>query len=197
MDKQPAEIRYPIPSREEHFDFLVRCYFGEGRDLLRLCIHRAYLDFARTLHGFADHKGDDRLRQGGYDSVFELLVGLRKRKIRSQLEFDKWHEAACAQLQQQYRDGRFKDFSVGQAKKWLNMSLKYLFTVGEDRLPGFAHLSIRAYSDRQCFSRKCGCPRWAEPTCRLEPPQRLQRLSQMPTSIPRSVSQFNSVGRRI
>jgi hypothetical protein len=29
---------------------------------------------------------------------------------------------------------------VGQAQKWLNMSMKYLFTLGERRVPGFAHL---------------------------------------------------------
>jgi hypothetical protein len=138
MYKQPTESPYPIPSREEHFDFLVRCYFGEGRDLLRLCIHRAYLDFNRTMHGFASHKEADHLRQGAYDCVFELLIALRRSKIRSQLEFDKWHEAACTQLQQLYRNGRFKSFTVGQAQKWLNMSLKYVFAIGEDRLPGFA-----------------------------------------------------------
>jgi hypothetical protein len=67
MFEQPAKPSYPIPSREEQFDFLVRCYFGEGSDLLRLCIHRAYLDFSRTLHGFASHKKADHLRQGGYE----------------------------------------------------------------------------------------------------------------------------------
>jgi hypothetical protein len=133
-------IHYPVPSREEHFDFLIRCYFGEGDDLLRLCIHRAYLDFNRTLHGFANHKRANHLRQRGYDCMFTLLNAFKGKKIRSQLKFDKWHEAACIQLQQQYRSGGFKHFSVGQAQKWLNMSMKYVFAIGERRLPGFVHL---------------------------------------------------------
>jgi hypothetical protein len=137
---QHTTIHYPIPSRAEHFDFLIRCYFGEGSDLLRLCIHRAYLDFNRTLHGFANHKSADHLRQRGYDCVYKLLTALRKKKICSQRGFDKWHEAACRQLQQQYHNGGFKLFSIGQAQKWLNMSMKYLFAIGERRLHGFAHL---------------------------------------------------------
>ena len=49
----PPTEHYADPSREENFDFLIRCYFGEGTNPLKLCIHRAYLDFNRTLHGFA------------------------------------------------------------------------------------------------------------------------------------------------
>jgi hypothetical protein len=29
---------------------------------------------------------------------------------------------------------------VGQAQKWLNMALKYVFVFGENRLPGYAHV---------------------------------------------------------
>jgi len=95
VSRERAKRYNSTPSREEQFDFLVRCYFGEGSDLLRLCIHRAYLDFNRTLHGFANHKTADHLRQSGYDCVLRLLTSLRQKKIRSSDEFDKWHEAAC------------------------------------------------------------------------------------------------------
>jgi hypothetical protein len=89
---------YPPPSREEHFDFLVRCYFGGHTNLLRLCIHRAYLDFNRTLHGFAKHRSADLRRESGSESVLKLLILLRKKKIGSQREFDKWHEESCTKL---------------------------------------------------------------------------------------------------
>lgn len=136
----PANERYPTPSREEHFDFLVRCYFGEGNDLLRLCVHGAYRDFNRTLHGFAKYQSADFLRQSGYQCVIELLRNLPKRKISSQHGFDKWHQTACARLQTLYRDHGFPRFTVGQAQKWLNMSMKYVFALGEGRLQGFASL---------------------------------------------------------
>ena len=54
--------------------------------------------------------------------------------VVSQRDFDRWHEAACTKLQTLYHDHGFTDFSVGQAQKWLNMSLKYVFTLGQDRL---------------------------------------------------------------
>jgi hypothetical protein len=131
---------YPPPSRDEYFDFLVRCLFGKG-DLLHLCVHRAYRDFNRTLHGFASHEHADRLRACGYQCVIELLRDLPKRKISSQREFDRWHETACAKLQNLYnRDHGFDRLYVGQAQKWLNMSVKYVFTLGEGRLPGFESL---------------------------------------------------------
>jgi hypothetical protein len=137
---QPTNNRYLPPSREEHFDFLVRCYFGQGTDLMQLCVHRAYLDLNRTLHGFAKHKNADLLRKSAYKCVIKLLKALPSREISSQHQFDEWHEAACAQLRHLYRNHGFVRFSVGQAQKWLNMSMKYVFTLGEGRLPGFASL---------------------------------------------------------
>jgi hypothetical protein len=54
---------FSTPSRKEQFDFLVHCYFGQGSDPVRLCINRAYLDFNRTLHGLANHKGASKLHK--------------------------------------------------------------------------------------------------------------------------------------
>ena len=77
-----------------------------------------------------------------------LLQSLAVEKKTSQKGFDTWHEQSCLQLQSLYRKQGFDKFSIGQAQKWLNMSLKYVFTVGEDRLPRFgrhykyAHIPI-------------------------------------------------------
>jgi hypothetical protein len=68
------------------------------------------------------------------------LKELPKTTIKSQREFDQWYETACAQLQTLYRDHGCDRFSVGQAQKWLNMSMKYVFALGEGRLQGFASL---------------------------------------------------------
>jgi hypothetical protein len=131
---------YPPPSREEHFDFLIRCYFGGGTDPLRLCVHRAYLDLNRTLHGFAKLKRADDLRESGIQCVIGILKSLYKTKIRSQREFDNWHKTACIRLRALYHKQGFALFSIGQAQKWVNMSMKYAFTLGERRLKGFASL---------------------------------------------------------
>jgi hypothetical protein len=72
--------QFPPPTREEYFDFLVRCYFGEGVDLLKMAVDRAYLDLNRTLHGFATHKNADLLRSESHEIMISLTGGLRKKK---------------------------------------------------------------------------------------------------------------------
>jgi hypothetical protein len=133
--------QYRSPSREDYFDYLVRCYFPKSADdLLELCVRRAYLDLSRTLHGFAKLKNREDLRERAHQYVVELLRELPTKTILFQPDFDQWHQAACTRLKNLYRKHGFNKFSVGQAQKWLNMSMKYVFTLGEARLPGFASL---------------------------------------------------------
>lgn len=146
MARKP-DAAYEVPSREDYFDFLIRCYFGEGQDALQLCVRRAYLDLNRTLHGFAGHGTADQLREEAHQRVALLVAGLGH-ETPSQQSFDSWHRKACLDLRRHYRKGGFEAFSHGQAQKWLNMTLKYVFAMGESRLPGylphysFAHIPI-------------------------------------------------------
>jgi hypothetical protein len=146
MTKKPAPT-YAVPSREDYFDFLIRCYFGEGQDALQLCVRRAYLDLNRTLHGFAGHGNADQLREDVHQRVAQLVAGLAH-ETPSQQSFDLWHRRACLDLRRHYRKGGFEAFTHGQAQKWLNMTLKYVFAMGESRLHGylphypFAHIPI-------------------------------------------------------
>lgn len=144
---EKADVSYEAPSREDYFDFLVRCYFGDGQDALQRCVRRAYLDLNRTLHGFAGHKTADRLREEAHQQVAQRVAAL-KHEPASQQAFDSWHRKACSDIREHYRKGGFDAFSHGQAQKWLNMTLKYAFAMGESRLPGyllhysFAHIPI-------------------------------------------------------
>jgi len=144
---QKPDLAYEVPSREDYFDFLIRCYFGEGQDALQLCVRRAYLDLNRTLHGFAGHSTADQLREKAHQRVAEKVAALTH-EAASQKAFDSWHRKACLDLRGHYRKGGFEAFSHGQAQKWLNMTLKYVFAMGESRLPGylpyysFAHIPI-------------------------------------------------------
>ena len=52
--------------------------------------------------------------------------------------FDGQHRAAADELRSTYSYFGFAEFRVGQAQKWLNMALKYVFAFGENRLPGYA-----------------------------------------------------------
>jgi len=112
-----------------------------------MAVDRAYLDLNRTLHGFATHINADFLR----DESHELMISLVKRllgKKMTQNAFDKWHFKSCEELRRHFWVGGFEKFTYGQAQKWINMTLKYVFTIGEKRLPGFelcypfAHIPI-------------------------------------------------------
>jgi hypothetical protein len=135
------------PSREDYFDFLIRCYFGDGGNPLQLCVRRAYLDLNRTMHGFAAHASAEGLRDEAHRKVAQKVVALKQTKA-SQKSFDAWHHRSCTEIREHYRQGGFGLFTYGQAQKWVNMTLKYVFALGEGRLAGylphygFAHIPV-------------------------------------------------------
>ena len=132
-----SKSQFLTPTREEYFDFLIRCYFGEGDNPLKMAIDRAYLDLNRTLHGFANHRGADSVRDGAHKLMISMLKRLQRKRV-SQISFDKWHFKSCEALRNYFWQGGFRKFSYGQSQKWINMTLKYIFTMGEKRLPGYA-----------------------------------------------------------
>lgn len=137
MQKMMSKIA--APSRRDYEEFLIRCYFGPGTDYLALAMRRAYLDLNRTLTGMAKFKGAVESRAQAEATLRGAIANLNKRGTKvDQKWFDAWHRAACEELQAGYSEAGFKGFSVGQAQKWLNMTLKYVHTFGEERLPGFA-----------------------------------------------------------
>ncbi len=58
----------------------------------------------------------------------------------TQVQFDEWHRSACVELVKIYRSGGYRSFCVGHAQKWLNMTFKYIYVLGDERLPGFGHV---------------------------------------------------------
>jgi hypothetical protein len=144
---QPNPQPFANPSRADYFDFLIRCYFGDGGEPLQLCVRRAYLDLNRTMHGFAGHVAAESLRDEAHRKVAQKVITLKQAKV-SQKSFDAWHRLSCTEIREHYREGGFGLFTYGQAQKWVNMSLKYVFALGEARLAGylpyygFAHIPI-------------------------------------------------------
>jgi hypothetical protein len=135
---------FRIPTREDQEDFLIRLYFGPGRDYLLLCIQRAYLDFCRTLDGIRKFP---KVRQIATDEVKNLFVQLNtNREVASRQSFDTWHHAACTKLCELYRQHGYDHFHVGQAQKWLNMTFKYVYAMSEARLPGYQRFYGFAHS---------------------------------------------------
>ena len=134
-------------SREAAEEFLIQLYFGAGNDYLALCLRRAYLDFNRTLHGFASIKKSEQIRARAEE---KLLTGIRALSdlTGDRAEFDAWHRSVCTAVRKVFRDARFPKFSFGQAQKWVNMGLKYAYVMGDRRVPGLerwyshAHLPV-------------------------------------------------------
>jgi hypothetical protein len=112
-------------------DFLVAIHFSK-QDLLGSCVRLAYRDVQRTIRGVAKFT-----KVGVPERVRDLVLDARR--AQDQGAFDTWHQTACADLIAAFRAIGYDRATIGHAQKWLNMSLKYVFILGE-RVPGYAHV---------------------------------------------------------
>ncbi len=129
-------------------DFLKVIYFGAITDPFEAASFRAYRDFNRTLR-FGDVEAEMRyaLRQKATAILRERISKLNSAAVISQTEFDLWHKETCRMIRQLYLDEGI-DFSWGQAQKWLNMTIKYLYIVGNCDFDGvfqFCHIPVDNY----------------------------------------------------
>lgn len=160
----------------DYNDFLLSVYFGEKSsiDPKGACVDRAYLDFSRTIHGIAG-KGRG-VRAEAVSQIKSAISDLSYGRISKQDEFDDWHRNTCMSLKRLYECGVHKRggfrFHIGQAQKWINMTMKYIYTFGEDRIPGFC--SVYAFChvplDNRIVSRltRYGFPQLAQPWSRID-----------------------------
>jgi len=131
-------IAESILTRADYEDYFVRLYFGPQPDFLLASIARAYLDFSRTLHGIGDLRLKDELHDEASNRLREAIVELKAKSVNS-AEFDAWHRIACGKLVAIYNEYDYRLY-VGQAQKWINMTLKYVFALGERRIHGFGEI---------------------------------------------------------
>ena len=125
-------------TRADYENYLVNLYFGSDQDLLNACINRAYRDFNRTLHGFSEFENASELHNQAINLLkdsFDKLKSMSTNQITAEI-FDDWHRKTCQQLISLFENRGFH-FYVGQSQKWVNMTLKYIFTLGEQRIRGF------------------------------------------------------------
>jgi hypothetical protein len=128
--------------RKDYEEYLIRLYFGNSDDLLTACINRAYRDFNRTIHGIDRLEAKDQLHQDAYGYLKKSFSDIQTGcvGIAEQEEFDRWHQSICSDLSRYYNKHGYGSFAVGQAQKWINMTFKYIFTMGSDRISGFDNL---------------------------------------------------------
>ena len=129
-----------VLNRTDWTQYLIQLYFGKGEPL-SCCLDRAYRDFNRTLHGIGKQKNNEDLYFEGKRYLRGRIVLLKnKANETDQAKFDNWHKNTCHGLCNLYKKNKFALFHIGQAQKWVNMTLKYIFTYGEDKLPGYTKI---------------------------------------------------------
>jgi len=115
-------------------------------DLVNASIKRAYLDFNRTMRGFAKKSEGKKIP---LEMLQPLVEKVRSKKFESQEKFDEWHKEQCYNLKDEFKK-YFDNFpiTIGQCQKWINMTFKYLHLLGEDEITGieqnyyFFHIPI-------------------------------------------------------
>ncbi|MDD5369402.1 MAG: hypothetical protein PHQ40_09965 [Anaerolineaceae bacterium] len=121
-----------------YYDFLAYLFFGPLDDPLQACIDRAYCDFNRTLHHLSAVEHKTELHQAAVEQMRQSFGEVRERGAGwAASDFDRWHRSTCQALCELYARGGFDRFCTGQAQKWVNMTFKYIYTLGEERLPGY------------------------------------------------------------
>ncbi len=138
---------------EKMLDFLLFGYFGcdgsDGADTMRnRAAHRAYLDLARTVsYSSSTSQLAEKLkkRSSEYEKKeAETFIKKKEALVDSVCErlyplpsgdFDAWHQEKCEEICRMMDDSGLlgEPFTCGQAQKWVNMTLKYLWLL--DLLP--------------------------------------------------------------
>ena len=115
-------------------EFLIRIYFDISDGYEMAAIKRAYRDFNRTLVSFNfDELIKNDLKSVWINKLLDKITEITSINFNSFEEFTLWHQKTCYELiiaNKEYK------LSQGQAQKWINMTLKYLFVMGENRIKG-------------------------------------------------------------
>ena len=113
-------------------DFLKMLYFGVTDNPFEAASRSAYTDMCRTIrfhgkNGEALRKSVDVLLE---ERIPELIA------VDNSEKFTQWHYSICKQIVEQYEAAGI-EFYMGQAQKWVNMTLKYLYVLVPDVVEPF------------------------------------------------------------
>lgn len=126
-------------TRADYEVFLVRVLMGEDVDFLNGCIVRAYRDFNRTMHGYSKLDPNRKIFNNAVTLIKKSLEDLRTLCLVQPMAadiFDNWHKTSCINIITHFKNNYYHLY-VGQAQKWVNMTMKYIYVLGEQRISGF------------------------------------------------------------
>ena len=146
MSRVPS-LEYVSVSKDA-YDFLKHMLFGAWNSIYVASSERAYRDMCRTLRNIRQSDTNSTKLRSEIDLLLEQeICDLFEHGIVNQKQYDEWHEKLCVRIRKYYRDNGF-DMTIGQAQKWVNMTMKYLFIAD---VPGvvnafyFCHVPIDSY----------------------------------------------------
>lgn len=110
-------------------DFYRVCLFGTKDPDIEDAAKRAYIDLCRTIW---DTTEDIRAKakEESLNFISSQIEGLKNDNI----DFDEFHDTLCCGIIEIYNNNHI-DFYYGQAQKWVNMTMKYLCVIGEEKYP--------------------------------------------------------------
>lgn len=134
------------------YEFIRLIAFGDPQRRYVTASKLAYHDLQRTLrYGNKDEAVRRKLRESVDVHLKKEIQWITSREEATLNVYDDWHKRLCDDLARIYRE---KDitFHLGQAQKWVNMAIKYLYamqTSGIERYVAVLHVPIDNYIYQQ------------------------------------------------
>lgn len=132
-DREDTSIEVTVDGKV--LEFLKTLYFGVIDNPFEAASRSAYTDMCRTIrfngkNGSSLRKFVDILLE---EKIPELI------SVKDEKEFTQWHHTMCSQIVDIYHAEGI-EFYIGQAQKWVNMTLKYLYVLVPDVVEPFYNL---------------------------------------------------------
>lgn len=139
-------------SNEELLDFLKFAYFGDLNISIKVASNRAYRDMCRTLKFDVLPKKTkattiSKLKEAVNVIFKEEIPIINEGGITSPKKFDSWHCKVCENIKLLYNEKGI-EFTCGQAQKWINMTIKYLYILkvySFDNVLKYLHIPVDNY----------------------------------------------------
>ena len=140
---------------EKALEFLCGVYFGRtyGDDPCKAASSRAYRDFNRTIRFKQkdNDKDNDKkrkeLREETTILIREFIQKLKDNECLDQDTFDDEHKKLSESIISTYKH-EVEEFTHGQAQKWVNMTLKYVYVLDKAEIQSifqYCHVPIDNY----------------------------------------------------
>lgn len=143
-----SNAKYKIEEKDI-LNFLKFSYFGNLNISIKVSSNRAYRDMCRTIK-FNKLKDitDRRKLRDEVNIMFETEIKkLTSGSKKNPDDFNNWHGEVCENMKNLYEEKGIK-LTYGQAQKWINMTIKYLYLFGGyafDCVFEYLHIPIDNY----------------------------------------------------